>query len=356
MACYSFKSNCGAKVSSEKNFGQDTHRTSGSAAMSPPSKYSSVVAWNVWRSGKYGQQCLTCAKDANPAIQELIASELPEYPWQKIGTDLFQLNGKTYLVVVDYFSRYPEVRALNSTTSRSIISALKDILSRLGIPETVMSDNGPQYASSEFSEFSKLYDFEHITSSPLYPQSNGQVERIVQTVKRLLKQSKDPYMAPLTYRSTPFPWCKLSPSELLMGRRTRSNVPLVKHSLKPDWKYLEGFRANNEKFKLKQKRNYDHRHRTKSLTPLPINSEVWITSGTEPVRGTVVANADSPRSYIVETPNGQVRRNREHLNIVPGSQEPPEQTQPRTQPRSLVMTRMRTGTLIVAPDRLQIRK
>ena len=137
-------------------------------------------------------QCLTCAKDTKPAKQEMIASDLPEYPWQKIGTDLFQLKGKSYLVVVDYFSRYPEVRALNSTTSSSIIKVLKDIFSRFGIPEIVMSDNGPQYASCEFADFAKLYDFEHITSSPCYPQSNGQVERTVQTVKRLLKQSEDP--------------------------------------------------------------------------------------------------------------------------------------------------------------------
>ena len=96
-----------------------------------------------------------------------------------------------------------------------------------GVPETVVSDNGPQYSSLEFAEFTKEYGFNHVTSSPYFPQSNGQAERTVQTVKKnLLKDSTDHHMALLTYRSTPFPWCNLSPAELLMGRRIRSNIPL----------------------------------------------------------------------------------------------------------------------------------
>ncbi len=174
------------------------------------------------------KQCPTCARDYSP-----------------------------YLVVVDYFSRYPEIQKLSSTTSHNIIKALKTIFSRFGIPETVISDNGPQYASHEFTEFAEAYDFSHVTSSPLFAQSNGQAERTVQTVKKLLKGSKDPHMALLAYRSTPFPWCNLSPSELLMGRRLRGNIPLLNSQLTPEWKYLDGFRSNNRAFKDRQKRDYD---------------------------------------------------------------------------------------------------
>ena len=92
---------------------------------------------------------------------------------------------------------------------------------RFGIQETVVSDNGPQYTSHEFTEFARLYGFQHTTSSPLYPQSNGQIERFVQTVKKLIRESKDPNLVLLAYRTTPFPWCKLSPAELLMGRCLR---------------------------------------------------------------------------------------------------------------------------------------
>ena len=63
------------------------------------------------------------------------------------------------------------------------------------MPEVIRSDNGPQYASQDFTNFAESYGFQHLTSSPCYPQSNGQAERTVQTVKRLLKQASDPYLA-----------------------------------------------------------------------------------------------------------------------------------------------------------------
>lgn len=161
----------------------------------------------------------------------MIATPLPEYPWQKVSSDLFQLNGAQYIVVVDYFSRYPEVIKLSTTTSHQIIEVLKKIFSRHGIPEIVVSDNGPQYSSREFCEFAESYAFTHVTSSPHYAQSNGHAERTVKTVKKLLQEAEDPHMALLTYRSTPFPWCGLSPSELLMGRQLRANLPIEKKSI-----------------------------------------------------------------------------------------------------------------------------
>ena len=75
-------------------------------------------------------------------------------------------------MVVDYFSRYPEICQFNSTTSSVIISLLKAMFARDGIPEVLRSDNGPQYASHEFAEFAKAYELQHITSSPRFPQSN----------------------------------------------------------------------------------------------------------------------------------------------------------------------------------------
>ena len=82
-----------------------------------------------------------------------MSTQLPDYPWQKAGTDLFVLKGATYLLVVDYYSRFPEVIQLKSTTSQSVIDALKAVFARYGIPETLVSDNGPQYSSTEFAEF-----------------------------------------------------------------------------------------------------------------------------------------------------------------------------------------------------------
>ena len=104
-------------------------------------------------------------------------TKLPQRPWEKIASDLFEFKGKTYIIVVDYFSRYIEILKLSTTSSASIITALKTMFSRQGIPDVLVTDNGPQYASQEFREFSTSYNFNHQTSSPYHPQGNGEVER-----------------------------------------------------------------------------------------------------------------------------------------------------------------------------------
>ena len=165
------------------------------------------------------KQCKICAKEQSPRREPLITTDLPLYPWQRVATDLFIFKGVNCLLVVDYFSRYLVIISLGkNTTSTAIISALKLIFSQHGIPETLVSDNGPQYTAREFQEFSSNYHFHHITSSPYYPQSNGLAERGVRTMKQLLSKTPDIHMALLIYHSTPLPWCGLSPAELLMGR------------------------------------------------------------------------------------------------------------------------------------------
>ena len=103
---------------------------------------------------------------------------------------------------------------------------MKHIFSRLGIPEEIISDNGPQYASKSFEKFAKTWGFKHTTSSPYYPRANGLAERYVQVVKDLLEKTKqddkDPYLAMLEHRNTPMENYK-SPSELLRihtGKKT----------------------------------------------------------------------------------------------------------------------------------------
>ena len=297
------------------------------------------------------QQCNTCAKHRSPRCEPMIPTPLPDYPWQMVSSDLFQLNGAHYLLVVDYFSRYPEAIKLRSTTSQHVIEALKNIFAHHGIPETVFSDNGPQYASREFVAFAKAYNFDHRTSSPHYAQSNGHAERAVKTVKKLLQEADDPHLVLLSYRATPFPWCQLSPAELLMGRPLRTNLHTDPVKLCPDWKYLSRFRQQNQEYKAKQKENFDARHRAQTLPQLPDDTDVWITTGTGPVRGRVVSSTAAPRSYIVNTPTGDVRRNRSHLNPVPQSDgtTAPESTSIRTSP---IMTRTRTGATIQPPNRL----
>ena len=315
---------------------------------------------SVWWPGlssqidKLVKSCPHCTKESTPRKEPLMPTALPDYPWQKIGTDLFSLNGMTYVIASDYFSRFPEVIKLATTTSSSVISALKSLFSRYGIPEEVISDNGPQYASQEFCDFAKEYGFKHTTSSPHFPQSNGHAERAVQTAKNLLKGSKDPHMSLLSYRSTPLPWCGLSPAELLMGRHLRSNIPQTTESLTPKWPYLNEFRRSNRELKQRQKEDYDNRHGTRPLIDIPDDTKVWVTTNNEHTSGRVMSHANTPRSYLVETPTGQIRRNRAHLTVRPDPNSP-DCTNPTshtsTTIRSPIMTRSRTGTNIVPPNR-----
>lgn len=299
-------------------------------------------------------QCDECAKVATKRREPLLSTRLPQYPWQSIATDLFELNKRTYVVVVDYYSRFPEVIELKSTTSTAVITALKSVFSRYGIPETIRSDNGPQYASREFATFATTYGFQHIKSSPHFPQSNGLAERTVQTVKSLLKAATDPYLALLSYRATPLLWCNLSPSELLMGRRLRTTVPQVRQNLTPQWPHLSGFHEADKVFKEKQKRSYDVRYHVKDQPDIPSDTEVWITTDAEPIRGRVLSPADTPRSYNVETSSGVVRRNRSQLNIVPNIDSDNSQAkQPETEtPPRRILTRSQTGVTIQPPNYL----
>ena len=274
---------------------------------------------SVWWPGinmdieEYIKKCRVCCQFQRPRFEPLCPSELPDTPWQKVGTDLFEWKQVSYLLVMDYYSRFIEIAKLSSTTSRGVINHLKSIFARHGIPQIVVSDNGPQYSSSEFAQFARDYKFNHITSSPHFPQANGESERAVQTVKGLLKRSNDPYLALLAYRSTPL---KLgySPAELLMGRALRTTVPIPLEQLQPKLLNNNKLKKKDKELKIKQKENYDNRHKTSERDILEPGDEVWIYD--QGVSGEVT-NERGPRSYQVQTSTGVVRRNRRDLNRLP---------------------------------------
>ena len=137
----------------------------------------------------------------------MIPSNIPIYPFQIVASDLFNWNNQDFVIVVDYYGKYWEIERLYNTKSITIVKKMKKMFSRLGIPETLRSDNGPQYTVLVFKEFSKEWNFKHVTSSPEYPKSNGSVERHMHMFKSLLtkaKQSgKGPYLAMLESRNCP---------------------------------------------------------------------------------------------------------------------------------------------------------
>lgn len=114
---------------------------------------------------------------------------VPDLPWNRIGVDLFEYAGSSYLVAYDAFSNFPEVEKLRGVTSAAVVEKLSSLFSRHGIPLEVCSDNGPQFSSHEFQQFAHKYDFVHTTSSPRFPRSNGLAEKGVQIVKRIFEKN-----------------------------------------------------------------------------------------------------------------------------------------------------------------------
>ena len=124
--------------------------------------------------------CCKCIEHRKPNSEPMILSAVPERAWQVLGTDFFSLNGRSYLLVMDYYSRFFEISILLASQKTSeTIRALKSIFARHGIPDILRSENEPKFISKEFDEFSKEYSFTHVTSSQKLPQANGEAERAV---------------------------------------------------------------------------------------------------------------------------------------------------------------------------------
>ena len=176
-------------------------------------------------------QCHICAKFARTQQRETLQPiETPQTAWEQLGLDIFTLKSTHYLLVIDYFSRFPVVKQLQSLHSLSVIKHLKDIFTEIGIPKTIVSDGGTQFTSKEFQDFTKTWGIHHRVTSPTNAQSNGQAERFVQTIKNSLTKAmeggEDPHLAILTYAATPLNHSLPSPAELLNSRKYRCILPV----------------------------------------------------------------------------------------------------------------------------------
>ncbi|PFX13349.1 Uncharacterized protein K02A2.6 [Stylophora pistillata] len=269
------------------------------------------------------QDCATCqAYQRKQQKQPILQPEPPSYPWQMLSSDLFEFRGNQYLLISDKYSKFPIVRKLTNTTSRAIINHLKSIFAEHGIPECLTTDNGPQYASQEFCDFMETYGVEHVTSSPMYPQSNGSAERMVQTVENILKkcdnEGEDPYLGLLPYRTTPISSNLKSPAELLNNRKLRTTLPMPKRVSVTD-------STSKTKEELYQRQKLQAFYYDKAAGPIlqpfrpaqPINIYDHHTTRWE--QGPVVRPAKEPRSYIVKNDRteGIYRRTRSQLKLRP---------------------------------------
>ena len=171
-----------------------------------------------------------------------LGQQIPLHAWTKLATDICHFEGASYLLIMDYTSRFPVVHELSSMTGQHIAMHCKQAFSEYGWPENLISDNGPYYTAEAFTNMMKEYDVSHNTSFPHYPQSNGLAEKYVQIVRNLFhkakEEEKDIFICLMIYCSIPLSSNLQSPMQILQNRSARSDLPMsnvTRHqlSLKP---------------------------------------------------------------------------------------------------------------------------
>ena len=167
-------------------------------------------------------------------------------------------------MVMDYYSTFIEILGLVETTSQAVIQKLKSVFAPWGIPDELVSDSGTQFKSAMFDEFKAEYGFKRSTSSPHHPQANGSAESGVRMSKRILEQ-EDPFLAPMTYRSTPVPSTGKTPSELIIGRLIRTTIPTMVKVLEPKLPTPAAVTKADAKAKKGYKESFDRRNDTREL-------------------------------------------------------------------------------------------
>lgn len=197
----------------------------------------------------------------------MLRCRMPDRPWSEIAIDFLGPlpSGHSLLVLIDYFSRFTEVIVMKQTTADLTINALFETFSRFGVPETLRSDNGPQFISESFRIFCREFGIEHQKTTPYWPQANGEVERMNNTILKRLRisqeQNKDNWKWDLRsfllmYNSTPHSVTGVAPSALMFGRVLRDKIPSI-HNTNKSW--IEGTKDHDWERKITAAEASDHR-------------------------------------------------------------------------------------------------
>ena len=254
------------------------------------------------------RNCHKCQSNrSTPPKAPLHPWEYPSRPWARIHIDhAGPFLGKTFLVIIDAYSKWIDVQSVNSTSAECTISKLRTLFATHGLPEQVVSDNGAGFRSAEFHHFTAQNGIKHIFTSPYHPSSNGLAERAVQIFKNTVSKLEGPIDLRLSrfllnYRVTPQTTTEQSPSQLLMGRRIRTCLDL----LHPD-STQDTVKKKQEKIKNDQQpRKFSVGDNLFAKDFHTVHNK-WI-----PVE---VVKITGPVSYEVVTENGlRLRRHVDHL-------------------------------------------
>ncbi|XP_055584942.1 uncharacterized protein K02A2.6-like [Uranotaenia lowii] len=175
--------------------------------------------------------------------------ETPTAPFERVHVDFAGPFMNTYFIVlVDAYTKWPEVRILNNITTATTIQICREYFATYGIPSVLVSDRGVQFTSEEFQRFLKMNGVYHKMGAPYHPATNGQVERFVQTFKAKLKSLQcdrssihaELCKILLAYRKTIHPATGKSPSMMLFNRQIRSRLDLLIPNSTTEAKKIDG--------------------------------------------------------------------------------------------------------------------
>ena len=258
------------------------------------------------------QGCGPCQTTRNaPAPAPLHPWLWPAKPWQRIHVDFAgPFMGRMFLIVVDAHSKWPEVIEMSSTTATLTIAALRRLFAAYGLPQQLVSDNGPQFTSDEFAVFCKMNGVKHIRTAPYHPSSNGLAERFVQTFKKAMKAGESSQNSLsqqlssflLSYCSIPHSTTSQPPSQLFLGRTLRTRLDLLRPR---DDRRVEQKQSD-------QKNNHDHRAKERVFEAGQAVMVRTFRPGLEWVPGKVKQRL-GPLTYQIEAQGQLWRRHVDHL-------------------------------------------
>ncbi|CAK1587295.1 unnamed protein product [Parnassius mnemosyne] len=258
--------------------------------------------------------------------------ELPVEPWIDVAIDfLGPLPSNDYLLIlVDYYSRYKEIKIMRNITAIETVKKLKEIFSRLGYPATLTCDNGNQFTSETFKAFCKECGIVMYNTIPYWPQMNGEVERQNRDVLKRLKISqlekmewKDDLLEYLImYNSTPHTTTGKTPAELFFRRQFRDKIPMA---VDIEHKIIDPDVRDRDKEKKEKGKEYADRKRKAVDSYFEVGEKVYVKNMTKENKLTPNFN---PETHTVTDVNGgdirvrndstgkEYRRNVVHLKRV----------------------------------------
>ena len=262
--------------------------------------------------------CSLCTSYGSALPKEsMLSHEIPQGPWKFLSQDFFKEGGCWYAVTVNHYSDWFEVYLLNEDiTAASVVSVTKAHFAHYGAPDKFLTDNGPQYISQEFLNFAlRPYDFTLLSWSPYYARATGKAKSAVKEAKKMLKKS-DLLTGLLDHRNTPPQGMTYSPAQRFLCRRTKSMLLMSDSLLDQSVPPVAVVRDEHLVRQAKAKSCYDKTANC-DLAPLSPGQAMYTrpnnhNRGGQGGHGEVLEEV-TPRSYLVRTQGGLVRRNRTHL-------------------------------------------